>query len=706
MAKNVFLVATEANSGKTAISLGLVYSLSNVVRNVGFFKPVGRESAPQVDDDMKAICEIFSLDAPLGCTPPINVKEAKEAAERGQLEALLDKVRQCHQEASRGKDVVVIEGTDFGDAISLTDASSVFNVNIGIAKALEAKVLLVASGMGGKTVEDIVADVGASKRLCDTGDCDFMGVIVNGVPAERMEETGAAVRSELTSRGIRVFGVVPYSPVLPRPRVSDIAEELGAETLYGKAHCSNLIFNTIVAAMNVGHALSYLKDDTLIITPGDRDDIVLGALCSQMSSAYPRIAGILLTGGFYPNDSVKKLIEGLKGISVPIILVDADTHTISSRIEDAEVGIRSDDYYKIGLVEKMVEDYVDEKGIYTSLEIKRTRKAKPEDFWNRITDLAVADPKHIVFPEGTEERTLRAVDRILRRKIAKVTLLGDPDRVATRGRELGVSLEGAAIVDPDRADLEGFAQTYYELRKHKGITLEKALDQMHDYVYFGTMMVHKGDADGLVSGAVHTSGDTIRPALQIIRVRPGLSVVSSVFFMGLGERVLLYGDCAIVPDPDAQQLADIAVSSADTAKHFGVVPYVAMLSYSSGTSADGASVDKVRAATEIAKLKRPDLAIEGPIQFDAAWDAEVARIKLPQSRIAGKTTVYIFPDLNAGNIAYKAVQRSAGALAVGPILQGLNKPVNDLSRGCSVQDIIYVTAATALQAQQAQRRTA
>jgi phosphate acetyltransferase len=628
------------------------------------------------------------------------MKDAKEAVDKGNLDELLGKVRSQYEVAARDKDVVVIEGTDLADVISLTDASSVFDVNVGIARALDAKVLLVASGGRGKSADEIVADVNASKALCDGGDCDFMGIIINGVPSEQLDETDTTARRELASRGIRVFGVVPYSPVLPRPRVSDIAEKLQAQMLYGKQHLSNLIFHTIVAAMNVGHALSYLREDTLIITPGDRDDIVLGALSSQMSSAYPKIAGILLTGGLHPNESVRKLIEGIKGISVPIILVETDTHTTTSRIEDIVVGIRSDDYHKIGIVEKLVDDYVDEKGIYASLDIRRTRRARPEDFLNRITNLAVADPMRIVFPEGTEDRTLKAAERILQRKIAQVTLVGNSDRIAARARDLGVSLQGASLVDPETEDLDAFAQTYYEIRKHKGITLEKALDQMHDCVYYGTMMVQKGDADGLVSGAVHTTGDTIRPALQIIGVRPGISVVSSVFFMCLADKVLLYGDCAIVPDPDAQQLADIAVSSADTARHFGIEPYVAMLSYSTGSSAGGSSVDKVRAATDIAKSKRPDVPIEGPIQFDAAWDAEVARVKLLESRIAGNTTVYIFPDLDAGNIAYKAVQRSAGAIAVGPILQGLNKPLNDLSRGCSVEDILYVAAATAVQAQQ------
>ena len=697
MAKNIFLVATEANSGKTAISIGLLYALSNIVRNVGFLKPIDRSLAGYVDEDMKRICEIFSLESPAASASPISIKDVRDASDNGKLQHLLDGVHSLYQEVARDKDVVVIEGTDFGDVISLTDVSSVFDVNISVAKALEAKVLLIASGGNDRTADDIVADVVASKQLCDTGDCDFMGVIVNGVPPERQEEVEARAQSQLTSKGIRVFGVVPYSPVLPKPRVSDIAQRLGAKTLFGQQHLSNLIFHTIVAAMNVGHALGYLKEHTLIITPGDRDDIVLGALSSQMSSAYPKIAGIVLTGGLSPNENVMKLIEGIRGVSLPIILVRTDTHTTSSSIDDISVDIKPNDFYKIGIIEKLVDEYVDEKAIYAALDIKRTRKARPEDFLNNIVNLAVADPKHIVLPEGTEDRTLKAVERILQRKIARVTLIGNADRINKRARELGVSVQGAAMIDPDLADLESYAQTYHQLRRHKGITEEQALDQMHDYVYYATMMVHKGDADGLVSGAVHTTGDTIRPALQIIRVRPGISVVSSVFFMCLADKVFLYGDCAIVPDPNAQELADIALSSADTAKRFGIEPYVAMLSYSTGSSAGGASVQKVREATDIAKTRRPDLPIEGPIQFDAAWDAEVARIKLPESKIAGKTTVFIFPDLNAGNIAYKAVQRSAGALAVGPILQGLNKPVNDLSRGCSVDDIVYVTAMTSVQ---------
>jgi len=305
-----------------------------------------------------------------------------------------------------------------------------------------------------------------------------------------------------------------------------------------------------------------------------------------------------------------------------------------------------------------------------------------------------------VLPEGDDDRILRAAEQLLRRGVADLTVLGDDTAVRSRAASLGLGLGGLRTVDPSTSEWrEDFAQTYYELRKHKGVGLPLARDSMVDVSYFGTMMVYKGLADGMVSGAAHTTAHTIRPAFELIRTAPGVKVVSSVFFMLLADRVLVYGDCAVVPNPDAEQLADIAVSSAGTAATFGIEPRIAMLSYSTGESGSGTDVDKVREATRIARERRPDLLIEGPIQYDAAIDPEVARTKLPDSPVAGRATVFVFPDLNTGNNTYKAVQRSANAVAVGPVLQGLRKPVNDLSRGATVADIIDTVAITAIQAQ-------
>ena len=324
----------------------------------------------------------------------------------------------------------------------------------------------------------------------------------------------------------------------------------------------------------------------------------------------------------------------------------------------------------------------------------------PLAFQADLIERARADRKRIVLPEPDDDRVLRAADAILRRGIADLVLLGDETTVRARATELGLDIAAARVVATDDPELlEKYAEEFARLRAKKGVTLEQAREKVTDVSYFGTMMVHMGDADGMVSGAAHTTAHTIVPSFQIIKTAPGVSVVSSIFLMAMKDRVWAFGDCAVNPNPTAEQLADIAVTSARTAAQFGVTPRVAMLSYSTGTSGSGPDVDVVVEATRLAREKAPELAIEGPIQFDAAVDEAVASKKLPGSEVAGKATVFIFPELEAGNIGYKAVQRSSGALAVGPILQGLNKPVNDLSRGALVEDIVNTVALTAVQAQ-------
>ena len=324
----------------------------------------------------------------------------------------------------------------------------------------------------------------------------------------------------------------------------------------------------------------------------------------------------------------------------------------------------------------------------------------PLAFQADLIERARADRKRIVLPEPDDDRVLQAAAQVLAAGIADITFVGDADYVAKRSGELGLDLSAAQVVSvDDPAYLERYAEEFARLRAKKGVTLEQAREKVTDVSYFGTMMVHMGDADGMVSGAAHTTAHTIVPSFQIIKTAPGVSVVSSIFLMAMKDRVWAFGDCAVNPNPTAEQLADIAVTSARTAAQFGVTPRVAMLSYSTGTSGAGPDVDVVVEATRLAREKAPELAIEGPIQFDAAVDAAVASKKLPDSDVAGKATVFVFPSLEAGNIGYKAVQRSSGALAVGPVLQGLNKPVNDLSRGALVEDIVNTVALTAVQAQ-------
>ncbi|MBU0961898.1 MAG: phosphate acetyltransferase, partial [Proteobacteria bacterium] len=455
-----------------------------------------------------------------------------------------------------------------------------------------------------------------------------------------------------------------------------------------------------IAAMTVEHFLGHIEDGDLIIVPGDRDDIVLASLSALQSINYPNLAGILLTGGFLPGPNTMRLLEG-RNLTMPLLSVKTDTYTTTRNADGVPALINPEDDRKIALALGLFETHVNGEQIREMAKLTTTpTTVTPVMFEYSLFERARSAKKNIILPESSDERILRATEILLRRNVVDVTLLGNPDNIKALSASLGLDLKGASIIDPVNSEhTETFIKDFYELRKHKNMTLDGARDVMSNSAYFGTMMVHQGLADGMVSGAIHTTADTIRPALQIIKTSAGISVVSSVFLMCLDTRVLVYGDCAVNPDPNAAQLAEIAISSADTATMFGIEPRVAMLSYSTGASGTGADVEKVRQATAIAREKRPDLLIEGPIQYDAAIEPSVALTKMPDSPVAGRATVFIFPDLNTGNNTYKAVQRSSGAVAIGPVLQGLKKPVNDLSRGCLVADIINTVAITAIQAQ-------
>jgi phosphate acetyltransferase len=438
----------------------------------------------------------------------------------------------------------------------------------------------------------------------------------------------------------------------------------------------------------------------VVIAGGDRADVVLGCLASVRSEAFPNIAGIVLTGGLEPPEPVTRLINGLRRPAVPVIGVAGDTFTTATRVDALGGAIKAGDERKIATALGLFEEHVELPELAERIQVSHSPRVTPLRFEYELIERAKVSRQHIVLPEGTDERILRAAEILLRRRVVDLTLLGDPAEIQESASTLGVHLEGAQIVDPLTSEWRSsFADTYLQLRKHKGVTEDRAHDAMGDVSYFGSMMVYQGKADGMVSGAAHTTAHTIRPALEFIRTREGVSVVSSVFLMCLRDRVLVYGDCAVNPNPSSEQLADIAISSAETAVIFGIDPRIAMLSYSTGASGSGEDVARVREATEIVRSRRPDLMIDGPIQYDAAVDARVASKKLPDSEVAGRATVFIFPDLNTGNNTYKAVQRSAGAVAIGPVLQGLNKPVNDLSRGCTVSDVVNTVAVTAIQAQ-------
>jgi phosphate acetyltransferase len=698
MAKNIYLASTGPKSGKSIICLGLINAFRGMVTNVGYFKPIGQKYRANEIHDKESIMikEIYGIEDELKYINPVSIKELNHYITSNDQETFFHKVQESYERVEKDKDIVIIDGTDYVGMKS----SFEFDINADIANNLNAGVILIEDGYG-KSIDEIYSGVLTGKDSFDEQSCDFLGVIVNKIEPERHSEVDQGLREKVEKLKIDYLGTVPCDSILPKPRLYDIARSLGAEILFGQDHLSNIAAETIIASMGFENALRYIHDGSLIITGGDRNEILLGCITSLISPSYPNISGIVLTGGLTPNNNIMELIETLSDLPLPIFSVKDNTIEAVNKINSLAIHVSSNDFQKIDIAKSLVHQHVDYEKINDKLKLEKIRKKTPDIFKYEILERACSEKKRIVLPEGEDDRTLKAAVWAEERKIADITLLGDKDLIMKKAVALGLKLDsGIDIINPGESQkFEDYVNTYYELRKHKHYTMDNAQDRMQDTIYYGTMMIYKGEADGLVSGAVNTTQHTIRPAFEIIKTKPDINNASSIFLMCLKDRVLVYGDCAIIPIPTAEQLSDIAITSADTAKDFGIDPYIAMLSYSTGKSGKGPEVDKVREATEIARQKRPDLLIEGPIQYDAAIDPDVARIKLPDSKVAGKATVFIFPDLNTGNNTYKAVQRSSGAIAIGPIIQGLKKPVNDLSRGCLVDDIVYTIAITAIQAQ-------
>ena len=699
MGQGIYVLSAEPRSGESVVVLGLMEMLAGWTRRVGFFKPVIRSSVEQ-DPVIHLLAGRYSLGLPreamYGCT----MEHTRSLLEAGGYDEIIKLVLEKYKAVEADCDVIVCSGTDHAGVLSPLE----FDFNVDVANNLGCLVMPIVNGFD-RSVQEVTAAVWSLLASLRERKCDLLALTVNRVSPSLVQEVTRelqrAVAHELPPY------VLPEIDLLSKPTVGEIARALNAEVLRGEAESLlREVEHLKVGAMELRHFLDRIEPGSLIITPGDRADIILGSLLADVSAQYPHISGILLTGDLKPEPQIQRLLAGLPKSAVPIISVATDTFSTTARATAVEGTLDPANPRKVAAALGVMESGVNSAELRRRLSLARSTRVTPFMFEHEIIQRAKKRKQHIVLPEGQEERILRATQILLLRDVVDVSLLGDRENVTRSMKALGVSPEQVAIVDPAHSKLrETFAETYYALRRQKGISLEQAHDVMADVSYFGTMMVHQGLADGMVSGSVHTTQHTIRPALEFIRTRPGCSIVSSVFFMCLPDRVLVFGDCAVNPDPDAQQLADIAISSAETARAFGVEPLVAMLSYSTGESGKGEDVDKVREATRIARSLRPDLKIEGPIQYDAAVDEEVAKTKLPGSEVAGHASVFIFPDLNAGNNTYKAVQRSANALAVGPVLQGLNKPVNDLSRGCTVADIVNTVAITAIQAQGTQRAT-
>lgn len=682
-----------AASGKFLVTLGLVEMLARRVKSVGFYRPVVPRSP---DNDLELIRARYRL--PDECVGyGFTAEEYRQiVAEHGSAAAMARALRR-YKQIEAHCDIVVIEGSDFTGP----DAPVELEANASFARNLGAAVVAVVNGHD-RTVDEIV-DATAVGRESLGG--ELIATIVNRADPASIHEVTAALTRVLASSGSSdattpLAWAVPEDPALRQPSVEQLAERLGGRWITGDADdLQRPVRDLRVAAMSVPNLLDRITEGTLLIAPGDRPDVIMSAALTRASEGYPAVVGVALSGGLVPDDRVLRLVEGVgRGTTLPMFAVDTDSFQTAVRAAQIEGSITPDNIRKIEAALGLFEVHIDVAALAERIELARSDTVTPIMFQYDLVERAQAANAHIVLPEGTDDRILIAADRIVRRRVCDVTLLGPVEQVRARIDSLGLDLD-VPVIDPLDSDLlDGFARRYHELRSHKGITLERARDIMTDVSFFATMMVYEGLVDGMASGAVHTTAHTIRPALEFVKTRPGTSIVSSCFLMLLSDRVLVYGDCAVNPDPDAEQLADIAISLADTAEMFGIEPRVAMLSYSTGASSGGADVEKVRTATEIVREHRPDLLVEGPIQYDAAIDPVVGRAKLPGSEVAGRATVFVFPDLNTGNNTYKAVQRSADAIAIGPILQGLNKPVNDLSRGALVPDIVNTITITAIQA--------
>ncbi|WP_338669438.1 phosphate acetyltransferase [Pseudodesulfovibrio methanolicus] len=701
MSKSLYIAATEARSGKSAIVLGVMHLLRASLQRVAVFRPVVSDPVDgRRDHDIDLMLRHFKLDQEYERTYGYTLSEARRLINSGNKELLLESTLNKFKELEKEYDFVLCEGTDYiGGSATLE-----FEINASIVSNLGCPVLAVVNGMD-RPDDDICSSAQRMVGIFEERGLEVMGLIVNRARPDFSPETLKDIEARTSTSHPLLTYAIPDDKRLGNPTIHDVIKWLDAKVLYGHGSLDSQVDSFLTAAMHITHFLEYIEDGALIITPGDRMDIILAAISSRQSAAYGNIAGMVLTGGIQPSMTMHRLIEGWTGIPLPILSVQDHTYKATQTLQALHGTIDPEHPAKIAAAIGLFESQVDIEELRDRLVTTESRKITPIMFEYNLIERARSQRMRIVLPEGSSDRILRATEILQRRNVADITLLGDPEAIRAQAANLGVQLNGADLVDPAASPaFEDYARRYFEVRRHKGIRMEDARDRLVDPTYFGTMMVHAGHADGMVSGSVTTTAQTIRPAFEFIKTRPDASIVSSVFLMCMGDRVVCFGDCAVNPKPDAGQLAEIALSSAQTARIFGIDPYVAMLSYSTGGSGTGADVDKVAEATAIARKlaeeRGLDLPIEGPLQYDAAVDPEVARTKLPGSEVAGKATVFIFPDLNTGNNTYKAVQRAVpGSTAIGPVLQGLNKPVNDLSRGCRVRDIVNTVAITAIQAQ-------
>jgi phosphate acetyltransferase len=695
--KSIYVTSAEGFTGKSTIALGVLQTLQGRLERVGVFRPIARSSSER-DYVLELLLQHVGVELDYDQCIGVSYEDV-----HADPDAALSRIVERYKAVEALCDAVVIVGSDYTDVSAPTE----LGYNARVAANLGSPVLLVLGGRSGRGHEENLGQADARtpdeiRQLAEVTVAELkaehaglLAVIVNRADPERLEEIVAAV-----GRSAPNVWAIPEDPVLVAPTVEAILTAVDGTLVKGdRALLEREALGVVIAAMSMENVLTRLIEGAVVVVPGDRTEVLLALLMANASGTFPSISAVVINGGFDLSEPIDRLIDGLRS-TLPIIRTEYGSYDTTVRITHTRGRLAADSERKHNTALALFEKNVDADALYALLDVERSSIQTPLMFEYGLIERARADRKHIVLPEGDDDRILRAASIVLARGIADLTILGNEADVHSRATGLGVDISAARVISPfDDVLRDRFSREYARLRAHKGLTLTQASDTVTDVSYFGTMMVHASLADGMVSGAAHTTAHTIRPAFEVIKTREGVSVVSSVFLMALADRVLVYGDCAVIPDPTYDQLADIAVSSAETATQFGIEPRIAMLSYSTGESGSGVDVEKVRAATELVRKRRPDLLVDGPMQYDAAADAAVAATKMPDSPVAGRATVFIFPDLNTGNNTYKAVQRSAGAVAIGPVLQGLRKPINDLSRGALVNDIVNTIAITAIQAQ-------
>lgn len=712
MSRTIILIPISAGVGLTSISLGLIHALEQKGAKVGFMKPISQPISGE--DKIDRTTAIVRSNTNIETIEPFMLSYAEGLIGQNQSDVLLEKIVERHQAISRNNEIVIVEGL-----IPTRNNAYANSINYEIAQALDAEIILVAAPLTDTPAEVQKRIRAAASQFGGASNPNLLGVIINKFNAP-VDESGRT-RPDLTEifdsfqhshnqvseihklfekSPIKVLGCIPWKAELIATRAIDLVKHLGAAIIKEGEINTRRIQSITFCARGLPNMVEHFRAGSLLVTSADRPDVIVAASLAAITGV--KIGAILLTGGYKLDSQIKKLCEyAIDSTGLPVFRVESNTWQTALSLQSFSLEVPVDDKERIDHIKEYVSNEISSSLIDSlTASSARSRRLSPPAFRFQLTELARHAKKRIVLPEGDEPRTVKAAVLCAERGIAECVLLANPDEVQRVAEAQGIQLgKGISIVDPALVR-DNYVDRLVELRKAKGMTEIIAKEQLQDNVVLGTMMLEANEVDGLVSGAVHTTANTIRPPMQIIKTAPGSSIVSSIFFMLLPDQVLVYGDCAVNPDPSAEQLAEIAIQSADSAKAFGIDPRVAMISYSTGTSGSGADVEKVKEATRLAKEKRPDLIIDGPLQYDAAIMEDVARSKAPNSPVAGKATVFIFPDLNTGNTTYKAVQRSADLVSIGPMLQGMRKPVNDLSRGALVDDIVYTIALTAIQATQ------